>query len=69
MPRKRTLERKLFGWLLVLAVVPALLVLALAFGIGSRARSVNPVRRLSPRSSDRRRPVQSTVHRPGTGLS
>jgi nitrogen fixation/metabolism regulation signal transduction histidine kinase len=37
MPRKRTLERKLFGWLLVLAVVPALLVLALAFGIGSRS--------------------------------
>jgi signal transduction histidine kinase len=35
MRRKRTLERKLFGWLLILAVVPALLVLGGALGIGS----------------------------------
>lgn len=34
---KRTLERKLFAWLLVLAVVPSLLVLAAALGVGSRS--------------------------------
>ncbi|MGH7501647.1 MAG: sensor histidine kinase [Longimicrobiales bacterium] len=35
MRRKRTLERKLFGWLVVLALVPALLVLAAALAAGS----------------------------------
>jgi signal transduction histidine kinase len=37
MLRKRTLERKLFAWLLLLAVAPALLVLAAALGVGSRS--------------------------------
>jgi two-component system, NtrC family, nitrogen regulation sensor histidine kinase NtrY len=37
MPGSRSLERKLFGWLAALAVLPALLVLALSLTIGSRS--------------------------------
>jgi two-component system nitrogen regulation sensor histidine kinase NtrY len=45
-PRKRTFERRLFGWLLVLSVLPALVVLAGALFVG--ARSISLVGTLGP---------------------
>lgn len=39
-PRKRTFERRLFGWLLALSVLPALIVLAGALFVGARSLSL-----------------------------
>jgi signal transduction histidine kinase len=46
MLRRHSLERRLFGWLLVLALVPSLLLLAAALGLG--ARSLQYVGTLGP---------------------
>jgi two-component system, NtrC family, nitrogen regulation sensor histidine kinase NtrY len=37
MPARRSLERKLFGWLAALAVLPSMLVLAVSIAVGSRS--------------------------------